>query len=634
MGGRITQRSKRMVIDRVDMAQVVGATVRLKRNGPSLVGLCPFHEEKTPSFHVNPRKKFFYCHGCGAGGDVITFVRELHGFSYVESLEHLAEVSGVQIEYEAADPRKLAQERAARSQRRRLLDLNKAAQHFFVQQLHGPAGETARRYLEKRGLSRETAERFGIGCAQDSWDALTVHLLGKGFEERELQLVGLGVPRRNGRGLYDRFRNRLMFPVHTTAGDLVAFGGRALGDDPRPSKYMNSPESELREVDAQFNRGLSHFYKKGRLVFGLWHARAGIRKRQSAIVVEGNLDVMMLHQEGFTNAVCFMGTAVTAAQVQEVAKFTNKVALVFDGDAAGRKAARKVVPLCIEAGLGGVFANLPDREDPDSYIRQAGVDAFDTLLRRAEPLVTGYIDAAVAEHDGTIHGKRKAIADVHDVLSRIDDPIVREMSRTHLARGLDIEPRDLNKYVRHVRSDRRPQQSSGSDAPAQIDEPAIAALEMDLVKILAHYPVHLPFVVDEGCIDDVQHPGLNAAIRHLAAAVDEGGQMDAQRLRERLHELPDGRGRRAFLEALVRPNQVPEDGVEAVLQLILDRLEARALQPRLDALTQQLVRAASVPERQAELAELVQEQQRISARIVELQKAMRTAARDAVVEQV
>jgi DNA primase len=644
MGARIAKRSKQLIIERVDMAQVVGETVRLRRNGTALIGLCPFHEEKTPSFNVNKHNKVFYCHGCGAGGDVISFVRELHGFSYVESLEHLAERAGVEIEYEQADPKQMERDRAQRSQRRRLLDLNETAQRFFVSQLHGPAGSVARQYLEGRGLSRETAERFGLGCAPDSWDALALHLVAKGFDDTELQLVGLASPRRTGQGLYDRFRNRLMFPVYSTAGDLVAFGGRALGDDPRAAKYMNSPESELSDSGTGFNSGLSSFYKKGRIVFGLWQARTGVRQQKSALIVEGNLDVMMLHQVGLTHAVCLMGTAVTPAQIKEISRFTDKVALVFDGDSAGRKAARKVVPICIEAGMGGVFVNLPQGEDPDSYVRSEGVAAFKLMVERAAPLVTGYIEAAVAEHDGTILGKRTAIADVQNVLARIADPIVREMARTHLAHQLGIEPSDLNRYVRHLKVDYRgPAPDGGANRPQEMAEEPLSQLELDLVRILAKLPKYLTYVVDQGCIADVEHVGLYEALRFLAdrARAEDGVRAEdgagtattVKDLSGWLHELSDGRPRRAFLQAMIESDRVSDDASEHTLKLILDRLEAKSLQPQLDELTQRLMRAAKASDKHLELVEMAREQQRMTARIVELQQAMATAAHGATVEQ-
>lgn len=608
------------------MAKIVGETVSLRRNGNALVGLCPFHGEKTPSFNVNKHDKVFYCHGCGAGGDVIQFVRELHGFSYVESLEYLADRSGVRIEWENADPKQLARAQAERSQRRRLLDLNNAAQLFFVDQLHGPAGQVARKYVEERGLSRETAERFGVGCAPDSWDALSIHLVAKGFSDEDLLLVGLASRRRNGQGLYDRFRNRLMFPVHTTAGDLVAFGGRALGDDPRAAKYMNSPESELQDSGTEFNAGLTRFYKKSQCVFGLWQARAGIRREKMTLLVEGNLDVMMLHQVGLTNAVCPMGTALTPAQLKELTRFSDKVALIFDGDGAGRAAARKSVPLCVEAGLGGVFVNLPDGEDPDSYVRAQGVDAFASLIASAEPLVTGYIDAAVGMHDGSILGKRTAIAAVHGVLTKIPDPIIREMARTHLARRLDIEPSDLARYMRQIPTERSHAPREDSPLPRPIDEAMPSALDLDLVRVLARSPHFLPYVVDEGCVEDVAHPGIKAAICALAdrarSHVSREEAVEIADLRTWLHELPDGRARRAFLQGMVESARVAADASEGGLQMILDRLEARALQPKLDALTKRLMRLANAPERHPELEELAREQQRISARIVELQKAM------------
>ncbi|GEM_PF-1259976 len=631
MGARIAERSKRAIVERVDMARIVGETVRLKRRGNRLLGLCPFHEEKTPSFNVNLSEKVFFCHGCGAGGDIIKFVRELHGFSFAESLEYLADRCGVAVEYEQADPRKMAQEKKRRSQRRRLLDLNNAAQQFYVGQLHGKAGANARAYLEKRGLSRETAERFGVGCAPDSWDSLSNHLLGRGFEAEELALVGLGMPRRNGSGLIDRFRDRLMYPVRSTTGDLIAFGGRALGNDPRAGKYMNSPESELATVETEFNTGLSRFFKKGRCVFGLYEARQGIRQRKQALIVEGNLDVMMLHQVGYTNAVCAMGTALTIEQLKEVQRFTEEVALVFDGDKAGRAAARKSVPLCIETGLGGVFVSLPEGDDPDSFVRDRGVDAFGQLLGDAQPMVMGYVDALIAENGATIHGKRKTIEAVQPVLVRVSDPIVREMARTYMARRLELDVADLQRFLRQVKPQPGMRPASRTSAPRRIDEPQLERVELDLVRVLCRRPSRITYVVEEGCLRDVRHENLRKFLEmfggRAATLTDAQRSLDGTELKAWVQELPDGRVRRAFLEGLVRADLIAASTADIELLSVLDRLEKWKLEGDRDALKTKLKSAPKSGVPMSEIARMYERQQRIVARIAELRESMAKASR-------
>lgn len=598
MAARISDRSKRAIIDRVDMAAIVGESVRLKRVGNRLAGLCPFHEEKTPSFSVNPHEKVFYCFGCGAHGDAITFVRELLGFSYVDALEHLAQRAGVAIEWDQLDPNQREHDERARSQRRRLLDLNAAAQAFFVAQLHAPVGQRAREYLQSRDLTRETVKTFGVGCAPDAWDLLSNHLLKLGFTTQELLHVGLSMERRTGNGLFDRFRDRLMFPVYTRTGDIVAFGGRTLSDDKKTAKYMNSPECELDQVQAAFNKGLTRFYRKGEQVFGLLQAIKGIKHSKMALVVEGNLDVMMLHQHGETHAVCPMGTALTRQQLVQIRRLTDRVALVFDGDNAGRDAARKAVPACIEAGIGGSYVNLPDGEDPDTMLRSRGVQAFRDLVNAAPSLIIGYIDGAMAAADDSIVGKRKTIEQVQQVLSRITHPIDRDLARSHLANKVGVSRDDLNRYLRGVRV-----QAQAPDAPLAIDpvneEPQISELELGLVRVLCRVPQRIPWVIEQGCMDDIRSEELRAALMWLGERVSEGEtqtgvQTGSAELLAWLRELPDSRVRRAMLRGLVEVDLVDttanEGQFSADQQLTawLDRLESRELQRKIEQILKEV----------------------------------------------
>ncbi len=630
MAARIAERSKRAIVDRVDMAAVVGETVRLRKAGNSLTGLCPFHEEKTPSFTVNPHQKVFYCHGCGAGGDVIKFVRELLGFSYVEALEHLAQRAGVAIEWQQTDPRQREREQAANTQRRRLLDLNNAAQEFFVRQLHSPIGIRARTYLEERGLGRETVERFGIGCAADAWGNLSDHLLRNGFSEEELLHVGLAAPRKSGRGLYDRFRDRVMFPVFTRAGDMVAFGGRTLSDDKKAAKYMNSPESELDTVNAEFNRGLTRFYKKSHCVFGLRQAMRGIRGEKMALIVEGNLDVMILHQAGMTNAVCGMGTALTSQQLGEIRRFTDRVALIFDGDKAGRAAARKAVPLCIEAGMGGVYVNLPQGEDPDSLVRTQGVEALRTLIEEAPSLIMGYIDAAVAASDGTILGKRKVIELVQQVLARIHHPIERDLARSYLAGKLDVPRDDLERYLRRVKVERKRPEPEAAVTDTVAAEPPIDRLEMELVRALCQVPSRITWVVDQGCMDDVRHEGLAQTLIRIADRDRERAKVDTQlcslhNLQTWLHELPDSRSRRAMMRALVELEPMDLTAAQRRLTFVLDHLEIRTLRGHEERIRREMGALGTSPDSEQQGARLWESYSEIRARLQELEKTTSAA---------
>jgi DNA primase len=274
LAGRIPDRTVRDVVEQTDMIAVVGEVVELRRAGTSWKGLCPFHNEKSPSFHVNPGLKLYHCYGCGAGGDLIRFVRETRGLSFVEAVEHLAERTGVRIEREHFTLEQQQKLDAERSVRGRMLDLARCAQAFFRERFDRPEGREAHDYAAARGLGPEITERFGLGAAGTGWTDLAQHLHKHGFQDGEIVAIGLGVQRDSG-GLYDRFRNRLMYPIPNAAGDIVGFGGRHLGEDKDVAKYMNSPETTLAGEDEASR--FYHFYKKGQVVFGLFQARSRSR---------------------------------------------------------------------------------------------------------------------------------------------------------------------------------------------------------------------------------------------------------------------------------------------------------------------------------------------------------------------
>ncbi len=612
LAGRIPERVKRDIVDRTDMVSIVGEVVPLQRAGTSFKGVCPFHDEKTPSFHVNPHRKVYHCFGCQEGGDAIDFVRKTRGLSYIEALEMLADRAGVELVREQLDPETAARERAARTRRGRLLELNKAAQIFFVNQLGQEANRLVQDYLAGRGLDQETVERFGVSAAPAGWDALSRHLIDAGFEDEDLLEVGLAIRKREGRGVYDRFRERLMFPIWSAAGDLCGFGGRTVRTDGDVAKYMNSPESLL--------------YKKSRQVFGLFQARSGIRKKGMAVLVEGNLDVMMLHQVGEDHAICPMGTAITDAQIREIKRFTDRVALVFDGDAAGRAAARKAVPLCVGNDLHGVWVSLPAGEDPDSYVRRFGVDAWRELIGSAPDLLTGYIDALVAEWDGSISGKAAIMQQVGGLLAGMSDPMGRDMARDYLGARL-LDPRmgsnraELQRYLRHVkplqpkasREPRSPQALESSESPESPESPEskvdlgppLAENERELARAAVWYPDLLAEIAATGVIDFLRHRDLRDALGQLCAhagALD--GPPSDDDVQTWVLELAQGPARNALLAALVEPPHVPAPKAVAWLEQVIDRMEITALNEQLRRVLAAGKRAAD-PEQRRELGNQV-----------------------------
>jgi DNA primase len=602
--GRILDQSVREVTDRVDMIAVVSDVVELKMAGNSHKGLCPFHTEKTPSFHVNVTRKLYHCYGCGAGGDAIKFVRETRGLSFAEAVEYLADLCGVALERDQASPEDLRRAAQARSERGRMLELARQAQAFFRGRFDLPEGSGAREYAAQRGMTQETVHRFGLGASGIGWSDLTDHLHRQGWNDSDLMQMGLAVGRDSG-GVYDRFRHRLMFPIYSAQGDLIGFGGRDLSDKPDVAKYMNSPEITL-DTEAEDSR-FRHLYKKGDVVFGLWQARESIRRSGRAVLVEGNLDVMTLAQAGIANAVCAMGTALTENQAKALRRFTDRVAVIYDGDAAGQKAADKALPQLIMAGLEGVLVTLPPAEDPDSYVRRFGAEALQKLIDQAPPLLNAYLDKLMAHWDGSIQGKTRILQTVGPLLATMGqrDPISRDMAYDYvIARlgdsHLETGRAQLGRYLNQTATIAG--DSFRADEPLQPldDEPAPMA-EQQLAELLLWYPAVLPQFESSGVLDVFQNSGLRLALRDLCAE-SHRHPMDLDAVTRWAQQLPPSSGRTWMLRWLVaEAPRVPAGQAHGELNRLTAELWKRALREHIEALKAELRQPGATLERKQQL---------------------------------
>lgn len=439
-------------IDRVRahtaIVALVGESVKLQKRGRSHQGLCPFHKEKTPSFHVNEERGFYHCFGCGAHGDAFRFLMELEGLSFVEAIRRLAERAGITI-VEHHDEQQKKQELEARRKQDELYAVGSAAAEFFERMLREHSlGRHAERELEKRGLRADdptgpiadALQAFRIGYAPYAWDALTNHLRDAGLSHRAAEQVGLLVPRKSGSGHYDRFRHRLMFAVLDLQGRVIAFSGRAL-DDPDdselsplgierfggsapaepPAKYVNSPESPI--------------YRKREAVFGLYQARSAIRDSGLAILVEGNFDVVSLHAHGIKNVVAPLGTAFTAEQARLVKRFAPNVTLLFDGDSAGRRAVVASREPCKQAGLSAKVGTLPQGTDPDQLCREHGAEAIRRVVGAGRGMLEYLIDSALDSFGATdAQARADKLKEVTELIGSEDDPAVRALAEQHADR--------------------------------------------------------------------------------------------------------------------------------------------------------------------------------------------------------
>ncbi len=407
------------VRSRVQLVEVVGRHVKLTRRGREWTGLCPFHNEKTPSFTVNEDKGFYHCFGCQAHGSVFDFVMQREGLSFIEAVEKLAAEAGMQMP--ARSPEAEAQDKVRAS----LYDVMAFAAEWFQGRLAAGSGRSAREYLAGRGLTDDTIEEFGLGCAPNSRTALKEALLARKFSEQQLIEAGLVISPEDGGDTFDRFRNRIMFPITDPRGRVVAFGGRALDD--APAKYLNSPETSL--------------FHKGRLLYNLARARPSVRDEGSVIVAEGYMDVIALHQAGFANAVAPLGTAVTEEQLGLLWRLSPEPIMCFDGDKAGFNAASRAADRALphlKSGHSLRFALLPTGEDPDSLVRSQGATAFRQLLADATPLSDLLWQITMQDKNLDTPERRAGFAkDIREVVERIGDVQVKAFYERHYRVRLD-----------------------------------------------------------------------------------------------------------------------------------------------------------------------------------------------------
>lgn len=458
---------------RLDIGRVIGEYVPLKKRGNDLVGLCPFHGEKTPSFHVHPDRGFFKCFGCGAGGDAIAFVQRIENVPFADAVRSLAAKAGVELEPE--NPRAAR----ARNEREAIYEANRIAAAYFVRMLAGDAGRRARAYCAQRGISEETAKEFALGYAPDSWSGLVDELEREGIGLAIAASAGLVKP--GQRGYYDFYRDRLMVPTYSTTGEVIAFGGRALGDG--EPKYLNTTTTPV--------------YAKGRHLFALNVARRAAQADRTLIVVEGYLDCIALHQAGFRNAVAALGTAFTPEQATELRKYADYAYLCFDGDAAGSAAATKAVDVASKgiehAGSAVRIVMLPPGQDPDGFVRAEGAQAFQQLLDKAKPAIEFRIDAEI--------DRLRAGFDSPSVLTPKAEALVREMTpreewdrwRVYVAGRLKVSPDDLRNsrfFANSANFAPRSGRDSGSRHVRASMEPL--PFEREVVGILLEEPALAP----------------------------------------------------------------------------------------------------------------------------------------------
>ncbi len=403
---------------RNEISDVIGAYVTLKRAGANMTGLCPFHNEKTPSFSVSCDKQIFKCFGCGVAGDVITFIRKIENLDYVDALHYLAKRVGITIPED---------DKKGGVRRSRILEMNKAAARFFRSQLL--TSDAAKSYIVKRGLTRKTVDRFGLGYAGAKGYELIDHLRQNGYTNEEMMLARLAG--KNEKGYYPFFRDRIMFPIIDTSGSVIGFGGRVM--EKREPKYLNTPDTPA--------------FSKGRNLFALNYAKDHCEN--GLVLCEGYMDVIAMHAAGFQNAVATLGTALTPEQARLIKRYTNKVILSYDGDNAGKKATERGVEILTAAGIDVRILKIEGAKDPDEFIKAYGAEAFGRLLDGSDTKIDYIMKTVLAKHDaGTVDGKIKASKELCEEIAKVDSSVERELYIDKVAKRLEISRQSIEEDVK------------------------------------------------------------------------------------------------------------------------------------------------------------------------------------------
>lgn len=547
---------------KVDLLQYAGQYVTLRKRGREYNGLCPFHAEKTPSFWLNAEKGVFHCYGCGAGGDLFKFVQRYDNVDFPTALRMLAQRAGVTLEESRAAGRQ-------RSEREAIFEANAAAQSHFAAQLR--RDERAQAYLRSRGLDEQTAAAFGIGYAPDAWESLVQALGRAGIEPRTAALAGL-VRARPQAGYYDFFRDRIMLPVYNLTGEVIAFGGRALGDE--QPKYLNTPNTPA--------------YVKGRHMYALNVARRVAATDGALVVVEGYFDAIGLHQAGITNAVASLGTAFTPEQARELRRVANNLYLCFDGDRAGQAATARSIDMLVDEGLAVRVVALPAGVDPDDFVRERGAAAFAALLDASERWRDFKIAAAIRQLENRFTDPADAAREAVAVIATVTDPIERDLYIKAMSERFGVSERALRTSRPAAPP---PRVGAPADRSARRSAPAAHAkgLERELLQILLARPSLIERAAREVTPTDLEDGDVAHAFARLAE--------NAEALSHGVHPLTLFEGEEIVDElgrlAVASPSLSLDDD-EQRLGRILERIELRRMKRRhskLDAEINEFLRA-------------------------------------------
>ena len=543
------------VKDTADIIEIVGENVNLTKAGVNFKGLCPFHTEKTPSFTVSPSRRSFHCFGCGEGGDVLAFVMRLQNVSFVDALKSLAGRYNITLPEKVLSKR----EQESSSKKKVLVEVNRQAAEVYHQfLLNDKRAESARKYIEKRAVPEEVIASFKLGYAPESWDFL-LNKLSNVFSTEDMEDAGLIVPNNRG-GFYDRFRNRVLFPIYSHSGQNLGFGGRILGD--QMPKYLNSPESLV--------------FNKSRNLFGLYQGKEALRNSRRCLIVEGNFDLIALVSRGVYDVVAPLGTALTQQHVRAIKGYSEEALLLFDGDKAGIQAAMRSVPIFLSEKLPARVVVLPGGHDPDTFITEFGREGLDAALEKAHSLPEFVFDHLVEKHDLSLEGKGRIIEDLKPIIQAISD---RDLQRTlfvsHFSQKLGLSP---EKLLSSQGTSLRPAKKKEKKTEPVMDL-QFSKTEEQLLSFLIIYPEYYEKFAEAGLCDAISHPSAQVIVNRINELQSRGNFLGPEQL---LSETV-GPERSFISKQLISAPDFPEQEEEALEKIAW--LKENSLKVRMRSLT-------------------------------------------------
>jgi DNA primase len=542
------------VQDAANIVDIIGESVVLKRSGRNYLGLCPFHAEKTPSFSVSPEKQIFYCFGCHTGGSVFSFLMQQDGFTFPEAVRHVAARYGIEVPDERLTPA----QRQQLTEKDHLYQINEVACGYFQQMLHDKQrGQRAMAYLLKRGMTRAIIDGHKLGYAPQGWDGLTNLFSKRRISHALAAKNGLIVPRKNGNGFYDRFRDRIMFPILNTSRQIVGFGGRVMGDD--QPKYLNSPETPI--------------FNKRRSLYGIHKAKQPARSESRVYLVEGYFDVLALHLYGIENSVATLGTALTAEHAKRLKGLVGdgEVILVYDSDQAGIKAAQRSIDVFEAESLSARILILPEGQDPDSYLRTHGPDEFLALASNALSFIPFLIQRAVEEYGLSLEGKVKIVTALQDSLAAVNDTVARSLYIQELAERLRISEGVILEKIQKAGGNRQRHVSRPTSGGSQIDPDSQQRMELQLVAMMMRFPPTIDEVIEQGFLDSFE----NEPLKEIAQTIVDRSRQGNDSAADLVSTIEDPHYRNLMAKLAMDENKWDRNGCDRLLKQFEDRRQRR-----------------------------------------------------------